>query len=109
MRFRISRPCWDKPHRCPGWAGGGNRFAKVQTCDNGRISTKPRMIKIADFEPFETDHPGSNPWRMGKCNTCNVITIPWALRHVDPRYWKMSAYLAWRRLSDWYTYDVRKR
>jgi hypothetical protein len=87
MRFRISRPCWNKPHRCPGWTGGGYKYPKNSRCDNGRISTKPRIIRIGNFEPYETDHPGSNSWRIGKCNKCNVVTIPWALRYLDPRYY----------------------
>lgn len=37
MKFRIRRRCYDKSHRCPGWAGGGMRYAKVVVCEGGSL------------------------------------------------------------------------
>ena len=45
--MRISRPCYDKPYRCPGWAGGGMRYAKVDRCSNGRTD-------IYSYQDFST-------------------------------------------------------
>jgi hypothetical protein len=30
-----SRPCYNKPHRCPGWVGGGMTSAMVDRCPDG--------------------------------------------------------------------------
>jgi len=91
--MRISRPCYDKPHRCPGWAGGGWKFAKTQTCASGQIV----LWKIGDstrnwFSPYD--------WRIGHCSTCGIYTIPFALRRLDPRWW--WGYHAWR-IKYWIT------
>lgn len=71
--MRLSRPCYDKSARCPGWAGGGDRYAQVQTCDSGHIKTK------------DGDHPGTYPWRFGYCDTCDVVTWPVRIRQIDWR------------------------
>lgn len=62
--IRISRPCYDKRHRCPGWAGGGMLYAKVTRCDGGYI-----------------EHGQS------RCNKCNVVILPRWTRWLDWRYW----------------------
>lgn len=102
--MRISRPCYDKPHRCPGWAGGGVRSAKVDRCkgDGGYVRTRPRW-KPVDDDPeifpeggYEDDHPGSNQWRFGRCDGCGVRTWPYAVRWISPRYvlgWKISHWI----------------
>jgi hypothetical protein len=78
--MRISRPCYDKPHRCPGWIGGGDKLAKVKRCDGGRINVY-----------------GSKLWRwkFGKCNTCDVRTIPWAFCQIFPANLKYRIKRAW--------------
>lgn len=71
--MRLSRPCYDKPHRCPGWAGGGWKFPKKDRCVGGYIALH-----------YERAHPH---WRFGRCNRCDVVTTPFALRRLDPRYY----------------------
>jgi hypothetical protein len=97
MKFRLSRPCYDKPHRCPGWAGGGNRFpsekgeAKYGRCENGSIRTRmPRGGEPGD------DYPGIRKWHFGRCTNsqCKVVTWPWALRWIDPS-WTIS-WVKWK-------------
>jgi hypothetical protein len=70
---RISRPCYDKFHRCPGWAGGGGRYAKVQRCDSGRVQV-------------DYDAPLWK-WRMWPCGTCPVVVLPYVIRWAEPRWW----------------------
>lgn len=81
--MRISRPCYDKPHRCPGWAGGGTRYARVDRCDNGRVRTR---VPYPEF-PGEFETPGAKRWRFGHCDTCDVVTWPYVTRHLDWRHW----------------------
>lgn len=105
--MRLSRPCYDKPHRCPGWAGGGNRFpsekgeAKYGSCNNGSIRTFGGKWHASDEyipEGYLDDYPGSNPWRFGRCQNpeCKVVTWPYVVRWIDPSYliswarWKLS-------------------
>lgn len=56
--MRLSRPCYDKPHRCPGWAGGGMKYAKTERCHGGHVTAR-------------------SPWWFGRCDTCGVVTWPW--------------------------------
>lgn len=60
--MRLSRPCYDKSHRCPGWAGGGGKYAKVKKCKHGRITFK---------------------YGFGRCNVCDVIVLPSWVRFID--------------------------
>jgi hypothetical protein len=82
-RFRVSRPCYDKFHRCPGWAGGGLRYARVRRCDNGYI---------------ETGHVRLWKWRLYRCPKCRVIVLPYMTRWLD---WRWLRYRAERGVSDW--------
>lgn len=94
--MRLSRPCYDKPHRCPGWAGGGWRSAAQYTCVNGSIRTRVRDDLIGDF-----GYPGDQRWRFGHCNHCNVVTWPVALCHtLDPSWWKFALERFSRRVAD---------
>lgn len=76
-RFRISRPCYDKFHRCPGWAGGGTRYARVRRCDNGHISyhNEERLYHLWK-------------WRLYRCPKCRVIVLPYVTRWADWRWWR---------------------
>ena len=76
---RVSRPCYDKFHRCPGWAGGGMRFARVETCRDGYV----RLY----------DEDGMLPlwkWRLAVCDNpdCTVLVLPYLVRWVDPAWLK---------------------
>jgi hypothetical protein len=79
--MRLSRHCYNKPHRCPGWIGGGTRWAKVHRCDNGRI--------VMDY-----DDPWRK-WRFNRCDTCDVVCWPIVVRELDWRWW------GWRLDSFW--------
>jgi hypothetical protein len=68
--INISRPCYDKFHRYPGWSGGGIHFPEVDQCEGGHIQ--------ADYEaPLWR-------WRLHRCNTCGVLVLPYAIRYADP-------------------------
>lgn len=82
--MRLSRPCYDKPHRCPGWAGGGMRYPKVDRCDGGRITVAPSLSEVLAAEETWDGHPIANPRRLGRCTECDVVTIPWAWTYLDP-------------------------
>lgn len=89
---RISRPCYDKAHRCPGWAGGGFRTASKTLCDGGRIHVRKNGEDL---------HPGNARLRLGRCNTCSVIVLPYAIRWLDPAWLKWRAWWKFRtRVAD---------
>ena len=105
---RLSRPCYDKAHRCPGWAGGGMKYAKTTRCADGRIEVAvvepPVSVDGVSYGEPSLGHPGTHPWRPGRCNTCNVITIPFALRRLDPTWWPStirSIISNWRYRRSW--------
>lgn len=106
--MRLSRPCYDKPHRCPGWAGGGVHFpstrgyAKYGSCDNGSIRTRLRR-----GDESGDNYPGSRRWSFGRCTKCDVVTWPVVIRWVDPGWWnwkwidfKIDLKIAWRRFRN---------
>jgi hypothetical protein len=85
--MRLSRPCYDKITRCPGWNGGGPKFARRQRCDNGHILT---------YDPA-TDLPLRGwLWRFLHCDTCDVVTWPYMTRYLSVPWlaerlrWKIS-------------------
>lgn len=98
---RISRPCYDKGHRCPGWAGGGVRFAKVRRCVDGR----GRLVGWQDGSLY-----AGRFWqlRLNRCDTCGMVVLPFAVRWVDPSmifWWPLKVrgwvYIAQRSLRRW--------
>lgn len=72
--MRVSRPCYDKLHRCPGWAGGGMKYARKAGCDNGHL---PR--DLYDRRLWR--------WRPHRCTTCRLVVLPSHVRWVDPSWW----------------------
>lgn len=72
--MRISRPCYDKIWRCPGWAGGGMRYARVDRCDDGRL-------------PGDLFDRRLWRWRCNRCTTCGVLALPYMIRYVDPGWY----------------------
>ena len=84
--LRISRPCYDKMHRCPGWAGGGMRFAKYDLCPGGGYIT------------YLTTEPGGEvikshwKWRVNQCPKCSVYVLPYVIRYVDLRWWRWEVH-----------------
>ncbi len=90
--MRLSRPCYDKPHRCPGWAGGGMRYAKVSRCDSGSLSDD--MYARTAWK-----------WRLNRCATCGVHVLPFVIRYLDPRWWSYAIRRACREI----TYRIQER
>lgn len=80
--MRLSRPCYDKPHRCPGRNGGGMTYPKVYRCEAGFITTSGRD-RYGDARG-----PAQARWRFGRCNECDVVTWPWVTRRLDPSHWR---------------------
>lgn len=70
--MNISRPCYDKYHRCPRWAGPGLRYAKERRCADGHVVFDPsqRLWK----------------WRIHRCDRCDVLVLPYLFRWVDPTW-----------------------
>ena len=90
--FRISRPCYSKMHRCPGWAGGGMRYAKRDRCAGTGYVGSPRRGSRIIYE--------GKLWRLrvNRCTACGVWVLPWAVRYLDPGWW---GYRAARKIEDW--------
>jgi hypothetical protein len=65
-------------HRCPGWAGGGIRSVRRYRCDNGRLRRRGTLEGIY-----------AGPlWRLrfNRCDTCDVLALPYAVRWLDPAW-----------------------
>lgn len=88
--MRISRPCYDKMHRCPGWAGGGMRYAKRDRCDGGSLA------RVIDYDGRWWR------WRTHVCPTCEVLVLPYVVRYVDWRWYWSSVR---SRVGLWWRYD----
>lgn len=71
--MRLSRGCYDKYHRCPGWAGGGLKWAQKIHCAGGYITV--------------SGNQSSSKFRFGHCDKCDVIVLPRITRYVDPTWW----------------------
>lgn len=88
--MRISRPCYDKYWRCPGWAGGGWKFPKVDTCPGGSLA------KIIDYD-------GHWQWKFHQCRVCGVWVLPYYSKYLAPSYllweikWKLrDIFVRWQ-------------
>lgn len=91
-RAPISRPCYDKPHRCPGWAGGGFLRALVSRCDSGSLSRVDYRRRY---------------WFGARCPECGLYVIPIILRGLDPTWiWWMVRHPHWPRWA-WRISPVR--
>jgi hypothetical protein len=79
--MRLSRPCYDKYHRCPGWVGGGMHYAKRMRCSDGRI--------VVNYEDRLWR------WKFQRCNTCNVVVLPYNLVQLAPAnvWWRIKFFL----------------
>ena len=73
--MRLSRHCYDKPRRCPGWAGGGWTSARPSRCNNGFIDGA-----------WDTNY-WKQKWTFHRCNTCDVICWPIVVRWLDYTWW----------------------
>jgi len=87
--MRLSRHCYDKPHRCPGWAGGGTRYPKGESrCESGRlqINYEDRWYR----------------WRFHRCNKCDVAAWPIVVQELDWTWWRWRFHGWFWKLKDWY-------
>lgn len=82
-RWRLSRPCYDKPYRCPGWAGPGLRYPKVVTCGDGLLDTDQERRTWQ--------------WRFYRCESCGIVTLPQVVRYLDVENLREVAGWKWRR------------
>lgn len=88
--IRLSRGCYDKFHRCPGRAGGGSKYAKVQRCADGRI-------QVGYDDKWWA-------WKFWPCDECNVVVWPYHLRKLSPWWLKYELgrrYRNWRYERSW--------
>ena len=91
----LSRQCYDKYWRCPGWAGGGWKYPDQSRCDGGSL-----MV------PDSWDREGTSTvpadpwwrWKFYECRKCDVLALPYNTRWVDYTWW------AWKiesKIQDW--------
>ena len=81
---KLSRSCWDKPHRCPGWAGAGWKFPKQDYCDGGYITYGMSKETLASL-PADVKYP--RWFHFGQCNKCTVRVLPYWTRKLFPTYY----------------------
>lgn len=85
--MRVSRPCYNKFHRCPGWSGGGIHSAKVYRCQGGYVTWPTGKLRL---------------FKIARCNKCDVVVLPFNIRYVDPAYlikWEIPH--MWRDFKYW--------
>lgn len=91
--MKISRPCWDKYHRCPGWAGPGWGNPRPGTdCPSGSLSG------VIDYDSRWWR------WRFHQCPKCAMVVLPYWSHVLDPRFW--WGHWAWR-IRLWWRYRGR--
>lgn len=83
--IRVSRPCYDKLHRCPGWAGGGMRHAKAYRCESGSLAGYGGAYYRKDGQPRGMHW---RRWRFNRCPKCAVVVLPSVVRWLDWRWWQ---------------------
>lgn len=94
--MRISRPCFDKYWRCPGWAGGGCRHAKVERCPGGSLTS------VIDFDSRRWK------WKFHQCPECGVWVMPYMVRYLSPTY--VFVWVLKSKWGDWkYEREWRRR
>ena len=116
--WKLSRPCYDKPHRCPGWAGGGWTYGGVQHCHDGSITFGMTREECATlWQRYDTDPAAERElarqprlFALGQCTDCDVVVLPFWTRKLSPFWWRREAWWAlknwlwWRRaaVQDWW-------
>lgn len=75
--MKLSRPCYDKYWRCPGWAGGGPHRAKHTRCDGGSL--------IIDWQDKWWK------WKLHRCGKCGILVLPYHAK-------KLSLFDLWENL-----------
>lgn len=90
--WKLSRPCYDQSHRCPGGVGGGMSSPKTIHCRNGYITVGISKAELAVLD-FEGDAWRGYPhwFALGQCTRCDVRVLPSWVRKFDPTWWSYSA------------------
>lgn len=96
--WNVSRPCYDKYRRCPGWAGGGWKGAKRSLC-HGEDG-------IGGYLNVDYENRWWR-WKTHRCVKCGVIVLPYVTHWLSWRtWWYKIKYFgnswAWFRLRSWW-------
>lgn len=71
--MRIMRRCYDKPHRCPGWAGGGWHYPK-----DGKVICGGGSLR----------HYTLGRWLPERHPACGTWALPIWTKWLDPEWWR---------------------
>lgn len=96
MTVRFSRHCYDKPWRCPRWAGGGWTSAKNRSQCNGSINVR-----------YEDGYWMHN-WTFHRCNSCDVICWPIVTQWLDPTWWAWKVQRFGRKAEEHFLWPLQK-
>lgn len=74
--MKLRRTCYDRPWRCPGWAGGGWRHPRPgrDVCHGGSFARE----LAAEGLWFA--------WRWHRCPECGTVALPSVARWLDPTW-----------------------
>lgn len=94
--MRIRRHCYDKPHRCPGWSGGGRKLApeRQTICPSGSFA--PYMYEQRLWK-----------WRFHRCDKCGTVALPVVVKYFDPFWWVKWEMPMWKRDLVWWWKERR--
>ncbi|RBO85154.1 hypothetical protein DFR74_1152 [Nocardia puris] len=100
--WKISRPCYDKWWRCPGWNGGGPHFARRVLCTEKGTGFITFGMDKATYHalPVGTRYPPL--FALGRCDGCDVIVLPRWVRRLSVPQW-------WNQLRSWWQYRGEPR
>lgn len=103
MIMYLRRQCYDKPWRCPGWAGGGwqmtyydSKPADDWTDEEWKSSSARRRhwwqprhrCKSGTLWRARLSEDPWWSWRWHHCNVCDVVALPHVIRWLDPTWWR---------------------
>lgn len=75
MRIKhIRQGCYDKYHRCPGWAGAGFRYTFHPVCGGGLVPDAYGRKWWFRFHP-----------------ECGTLVLPYYSRYLDPEWLARTA------------------
>lgn len=89
----VRRQCYDKPHRCPGWNGGGMRYPR--DADQPRRWWQQRTRCEGGYLWARSLSDPWRNWRWHRCTRCDVLALPYVTRYFDPAWWR-SEIRSWR-------------
>jgi hypothetical protein len=97
----LRRHCYNKPWRCPGWAGGGwsTPTRKRDICLHGG--------SFAGM--WGSDRDRWYLWRWHKCSMCGTVAIPYVTRWLDPTFLQHHVWLYGMTLREWWQWKRRMK